>query len=98
MLQTQIGIAERTIEKAFRIVARKIPLTKAPTGLALPVVEIHGGRAVSDRLRALGIRPGVKLTKISGPLGHGPLIFRHGRAQTALGYGIAQKVIVEVPE
>lgn len=69
-------------------------LTEVADGTPVTVVEISGGRVLHDRLRSLGIRVGTHLVKVSASLGHGPLVVRHGRAQTALGYSICQKVIV----
>lgn len=71
-------------------------LTEVGEGAPVTVVEIHGGRSLHDRLRSLGIREGTHLVKISGSLGHGPVVVQHGRTQTALGYSICQKVIVAV--
>ena len=59
------------------------------------VVRIHGGRGVRRRLRALGIRPGVTVRKVSAALGPGAVVVQVGRSQAALGYGVAHKVIVE---
>ena len=74
-----------------------IPLTAVSVGQTGVVETIEGGRHLHDRLRALGIRPGSQITKISGAFWNGPIVVQHGRAQTALGNGICQKIIVEVP-
>jgi ferrous iron transport protein A len=44
----------------------------------------------------LGIRPGVEITKISSQLMAGPVIVQVGNTQSALGFGMAMKVIVEL--
>jgi ferrous iron transport protein A len=64
-------------------------------GHSVRVMEIRGGKSVNDRLRALGIRPGATLTKVSGLTRFGPTVVQCGQTQTALGNGVSSKVIVE---
>ena len=73
-----------------------IPLTDMKSGETGKVVEILGGRGVFNRLKALGIRQEVKITKISAAFGRGPVVIKVGNSQTALGFGISYKIIVEV--
>jgi len=75
---------------------REIPLTEVPNGEMVLVKSVAGGEGVHDRLRALGIRPGVRITKVSGLFGRGPTVVRQGQTQTALGHGISVKILVEV--
>jgi ferrous iron transport protein A len=75
---------------------QRIPLTDVESGETATVVEILGGMEMQNRLRALGIRNGVKVTKVSGAFARGPVILRIGGTQTALGFGISYRVIVEV--
>ena len=60
----------------------------------------HGGRGHGhgfvDRLHSLGIRPGKRITKVSGMFMRGPVTLQVGRAQVAIGYGMAGKILVEV--
>ena len=72
----------------------QVPLSAVQVGQPATVVSVEGGRALHDRLRALGIREGAVVVKMSESLGHGPVVVRHGRNQTALGYKICQKIIV----
>ena len=74
----------------------RIPLTDMETGETGTVAEFFGGRGVYNRLRALGIRPGVKITKVSGAFARGPVVVRVGGTQAALGFGVSYKVIVEI--
>ena len=60
------------------------------------VVQIFRGVGIQNRMRALGIWPGVKVTKVSPPFGRGPVILKVGGSQTVLGYGVSHKVFVEV--
>jgi len=75
----------------------EVLLSKLAAGATGTVVAIRGGRQVHDRLRALGIRPGVPITKVSGNAAFGPVVVKHGQAQTALGRGVCGKVLVEIP-
>jgi len=75
--------------------AERIPLTDMKNGETATVVEILGGHGVHNRLRALGIRHGVNITRISGAFAHSPVVLQIGGAQTALGFGISYKIIVE---
>jgi len=60
------------------------------------VIGILGGRGLIQRLEALGIRPGKKVTKISSTLLRGPVTLRVDNAQVAIGFGMANRIIVEV--
>jgi len=74
----------------------QIPLTDMETRETGTVTEIRGGRGVNNRLRALGVRPGVTVTKISAISAHGPVVVQVGGTQVSVGFGIAGKIIVEV--
>jgi ferrous iron transport protein A len=68
------------------------------TGQSGRVVEIQGGFGVVDRLNALGIIPGKRITKISSMLARGPVAIQVDRAQLAIGYGMANKIIVQLDQ
>jgi len=76
--------------------AERITLTDMTTGETGTVVEIIGGRGVTGRLQALGIRPGVTATKVSTHFARGPVVVQVGGTQAAVGFGISHKIIVEV--
>ena len=76
--------------------AERIPLTDMNAGETGTTVEFLGGRGVHNRLCALGIRPGKKITRVNAAFGRGPVIVRVGNTQIALGFGMSYKVIVEV--
>jgi len=76
--------------------ADHIPLSEVNCGLTVTVVDILGGQHMSDRLQAMGIRRGAKLTKMSNMFAKGPVVIRHGQTQTALGRGICHKILCEV--
>ena len=75
-----------------------ITLARMQTGQSGRVVEIQGGFGVIDRLNALGIIPGKRITKISSMLARGPVAIQVDRAQLAIGYGMANKIIVELDQ
>ena len=65
------------------------------TGESGVVHKILGGHGVTRRMEALGVRPGVPITKVSSQLMRGPITIQLGNTQIALGFGIARKVIVK---
>jgi len=71
-------------------------LTEMRSGQTGTVVAVSGGPGLNRRMDALGIRPGKKVTKVSSTLFRGPVIIRVNRAQVAVGFGMARKVLVEV--
>ena len=74
----------------------QLTLAEMRTGQTGTVVGVLGGRGLIQRLDALGIRPGKKVTKISSALFRGPVMLRVDNAQVAVGFGMARKIIVEV--
>ncbi len=60
------------------------------------IVEIQGGHGLVNRLSALGLRPGKRITKVSSMLMRGPVTIQLDNTQMALGFGMANKIIVEL--
>jgi ferrous iron transport protein A len=60
------------------------------------VLQIEGGRGMVNRLSALGIMPGKKITKISSMLMRGPVTIEVDRVQVAIGFGMANRIIIEL--
>jgi len=77
---------------------KQFPLTQLAEGRSGTVVDITGGFGVVRKLTALGIRPGQKVTKRNSIFSRGPVVVRINSAEVAIGYGMAQKVLVEVGE
>ena len=73
-----------------------LTLTEMKAGQTGKVAGISGGRGMNSRLEAMGFKVGKKLTKTSSMLLRGPVTVKIGTTQVALGYGIANKVLVEV--
>ncbi len=74
----------------------QLTLAEMKTGQTGTMVGVLGGHGLVQRLDALGIRPGKKVTKISSTLFHGPVTFKVDSTQVAVGFGMARKIIVEV--
>jgi len=60
------------------------------------VVQIQGGYGLINRLSALGIRPCQRVTKVSSMFMRGPVTIQVGNAQVAIGFGMANKIIVDL--
>jgi len=60
------------------------------------VRSFEGGREVTRKLEALGIRENKHIKKVSGMFMRGPVTVRVGHTQISLGHGMASKVMVEV--
>ena len=73
-----------------------LALSQMEVGQTGTVVQILGGHGLTHRLEARGIRPGKKVTKISSMLFRGPVTLRVNHSQVAIGFGMANKVIVEL--
>ncbi len=69
-------------------------LTDLDANKTAVIKEIEGGSKVKMRLETMGIRPGVKITKISSHFWRGPVTIKVGRAKVAIGHGMAREVIL----
>jgi len=74
---------------------KQIALSRMEAGQSGIVVQIQGGRGLINRLSALGIRPGQRITKVSSMFMRGPVTIQVGTAQVAIGFGMANRIIVE---
>lgn len=77
---------------------KELTLSRMRTGQSGKVVEVLGGRGISSRLSALGIRPGLRVTKVSSMFMRGPVTVQLGNSQVAIGFGMANKIIIEPEE
>jgi ferrous iron transport protein A len=73
-----------------------LTLNQLKFGQTGTVVQIIGGRGLMARLNAMGVRPGKKITKVSALLFKGPVTLRLDGAQIAIGFGMANRIMVEV--
>ena len=74
----------------------QIILAGMQTGQSGIVVQIQGGHGLVNRLNSLGIRPGKRITKLSSMIMRGPVTIEVDRAQVAIGFGMARRIIVEL--
>ncbi|OQX89678.1 MAG: hypothetical protein B6D65_01990 [candidate division Zixibacteria bacterium 4484_93] len=72
-----------------------VSLVQMKPGEQGTIVAIQGGYGSRRRAESLGIRVGVSIKKISAQFMRGPIIVQVGNTTIALGFGIAQKIIVE---
>ena len=75
---------------------RMLPLTQMQSGQSGVLAEISGGYSLVNRLDALGLRPGRRITKVSSMLMRGPITVQIDRTEVAIGFGIARKVMVRL--
>ncbi len=75
---------------------KQIPLSRMEAGQSGIVVQIQGGHGLISRLSSLGIRPGQRVTKVSSMFMRGPVTIQIGNAQVAIGFGMANRIIVEL--
>ena len=75
---------------------RVLPLTQMQSGQSGVLAEIAGGYGLVNRLDALGLRPGRRITKVSSMLMRGPITVQIDRTEVAIGFGIARKVMVRL--
>jgi ferrous iron transport protein A len=71
----------------------QLTLAEMRTGQTGTVVGVLGGHGLIQRLDALGIRPG---KKVSSTLCRGPVMLRVNNTKVAVGFGMARKIIVKV--
>ncbi len=59
---------------------------------------MKGGHGLVNRLSALGIMPGKRITKISSTLMRGPVTVEVDRVQLAIGFGMASRIVVQLDD
>ncbi len=75
---------------------KQATLVRMQSGQSGIVVQIQGGHGLVSRLSALGIRPGKRITTVSSMFMRGPVTVQVDRAQVAIGFGMASRIIVEL--
>ena len=75
-----------------------VTLRQMNSGQSGKVIQVQGGVGLANRLSALGVRPGKKITKVSSMLMRGPVTIQSGNTRMAIGFGMANKIIVEIEE
>lgn len=74
----------------------RVTVRQMRAGQSGEVVQVLGGPGLVNRLNSLGIRPGKRITKVSSVFMRGPVTIQIDRAQVAIGYGMANRIVVEV--
>ena len=69
-------------------------LTRMMPGEKGVVVDVLGGQGFIKRLETLGIRIDVEVVKVSAHFARGTVVLQVGNTQSALGFGMAMKVLV----
>lgn len=72
-----------------------INLTQLGNGKSAKVIKFQGGRYFISKLEAMGIVPGTTILKKTASLMKGPIVIEKGEMQFAIGYAMAQKIIIE---
>jgi ferrous iron transport protein A len=75
---------------------KQTTLARMRAGQSGIVVQLQGGHGLVDRLSALGIIPGKRVTKISSTFMRGPVTVEIDRARLAIGFGMASKILVQL--
>ena len=75
-----------------------VTLRQMHSGQSGRVVEVQGGHGLVNRLSAMGIRPGKKVTKISSMFMRGPVTLQIGHTKLAVGFGMANRIIIALEE
>jgi ferrous iron transport protein A len=73
-----------------------ISLAEMKPGTTGKISQIRGGFGVGKNLENMGIRINTKIKKISQQAMGGPVVVQVGNTQVAMGYGMANKVLVEI--
>ncbi len=73
-----------------------IPLTRMKPGQSGLVCKIQGGFGMINRLNALGIVTGKKVTKISSMIARGPVTIEVDRVQVAIGFSMAGRILIDL--
>ncbi len=70
-----------------------MPLAMARPGEAVTVVDVRAGWGLTRRLADMGLLPGTQIRVVNG-MRPGPIIIDLRGSRLALGYGVAQKIMV----
>jgi len=74
-------------------VAQLMPLPMVSPGEVVQVADIRGGWGLTRRLANMGLLPGTNIRVISSQM-PGPVVIEVKGTRLALGYGMAQKILV----
>ena len=75
--------------------AQPINITQLDNGKSATILELKDNSDTMRKLLAMGIIPGAVITRKSAIPGKGPVILEKDMVQFAIGYNMAQNIIVE---
>lgn len=70
------------------------PLDQIQPGTRVRLIDVHGGRQFTQRLLAMGLKPGKLLQVLEHPA-DGPLRIQAGEQEYSLGQGMARRILVQ---
>jgi ferrous iron transport protein A len=76
---------------------KEISLAMMKKGQRGTVSTITGGRTFRLKLESMGIHPGSKVAKVSNLFHKGPVILHVGGTEVALGYNMANRIMITIP-
>ena len=88
-------IKTTTTQSEDGLLPHEINLTELECGNSAKVINLQGSHSLIGKLEAMGILPGTIILKKSAIFANGPIIVEKGALQFALGYDLAQKIVVE---
>jgi ferrous iron transport protein A len=87
---------KRQGEDRFMSEDRQVNLAQMRVGQSGTILRIEGGQGMTNRLNALGIIPGKRITKMSSMLMRGPVTAEVDRTRLAVGFGMASRILVRL--
>jgi len=75
---------------------RITPLSDTKPGESGTIIEITGGAGLINRLNSLGIIPRKRVKNVSSMFMRGPVTIEVDRSRVAIGFGMAQKILVQL--
>ena len=72
-----------------------INLTQIVNGKSAKVVKLQGGHQFVDKLEEMGIVPGTIIVKKAASFMKGPIVIEKNEMQFAIGFSMAQRIIVK---
>ena len=71
-------------------------LQNMKAGQSGTIAQLLGGHRLVNRLSALGITPGKRITKLSAMIMRGPVTVQVNSTQIAIGFGMSNKILVKM--
>jgi len=86
-----VGDSDETTQQS----TNNINLTQLGKNQSGKVIALQGGNQIVSKLEAMGIVPGTIVVKKSAALMKGPIVIEKAGMQIAIGFAMAQQIIVE---